>query len=248
MRTRLRTRNRGYTNCCSSKDDEVDGLREELKAAQAASETAKQALVQEKSRADRAVEEAGKARQAAEEEAANARKDAREEVAQARKDADAAQASLDADNSNKRLLEAELKGQSGLSEFVRQSLSDILAGVDHAAVEARSRQMEGGLKESGFTTPGRVGFPSGSGRDSMVDFDLAVVAGTQTKTGDTDKEETEAGARIDFMKVIALPFSVEARRRVQRERSSEESREQTHHNRIRFSVPVTFASLDDPTE
>ena len=211
---------------------QVDRLRGKLDAAETARDSARQELGVEKARA----EEAGNARRAAEEKAASAREEAGKYKAR-----------LDADNSAKRLLEAEQDARRGLRDFVQQSLTDILAGVDAAAMDARERQLDGGLEESGFMTPGRVGFPSGSGRDSIVEFDLAVVAGKQRIDEETGSEEAEAKAKVSFMDVIPLGFSAEARAGVRSERRSEERSDLTRHNRIRFSVPVTFASLDDPT-
>ena len=216
-----------------SKTEEVDSLRAKLLDAETAKESVQQELRDEKSRTNRAVDEATSARR---------------EAKSATVRADEYKTDLEKDNSFKRLLAAELEARRGLRDFVQQSLSDILAGVDDAAVDARDRQLDGGLKESGFITPGGVGFPSGTGRDSVVDFDLAVVAGTREVKGQTDGQESEVKAKISFMDVIPLGFSAEARSSARSERRSENSSDLTRHNRIRFSVPVTFASLDDPAE
>ena len=172
-----------------------------------------------------------------------------EKVAQtAQERADDLEAQLNEAKNSVSIFEEEKEARRGLSEFVEQSISDILAGVDNAAVEARRRQLDGSLKESGFITPGSVGSIAQRGRDSNVEFDLAVVAGEQHTEEQGDGTNSEVKTRVSFMNVIPLGFSAEARRELRKERRSEERRNLTRHNRIRFSVPVTFACLDDPME
>ena len=174
--------------------------------------------------------------------------DAREKIETAEKAAQEAGKRLRDDCARKTLIEAERKARRRLRDFVQQSLSDILAGVDDAAVYARHRQLDGGLKDSGFITPGRIGSLTASGRESTVEFDLAIVAGEQVTDHKRESQDRGVEAKVSFMDVIPLGFSAEARSGVRSEKHSEERSEVSRHNRVRFTVPVTFASLDDPAE
>lgn len=216
------------------REGEFNRLRQELAEANAARQTAERQLGVERARADseeaRAIQTAQKA----------AKKAA--EAAQAAKD------SLEKNHAAKDFLVAEQQARGRLRDFVQQSLSDILAGVDDAAVAARHRQLESGLQESGFITPGRVGSLPAAGRESTVEFDVAVVAGKQVSDHQKEGEEQGIGAKISFMDVIPLGFTAEASSRIRSERHSNERSDISRHNRVRFAVPVTFASLDEPAE
>ncbi len=216
-----------------AKDGKLAELRAQLANAEAAQQNAEQKFHDEKARANRAVEKAHQAQQ-----------DARTATSRAKN----LKTKLENANIAETILEEEKNARGRLREFVQQSISEILAGVDDAAVDARHRQLDGGLSESGFITPGRVGSIAGKTRDWAVEFDLAVVAGKQQTDGKTTGTDKQASAKISFMDVIPLGLSAEARLAVRNEQRSEEHRELTRHNRIRFSVPITFASLDDPTE
>lgn len=215
------------------KDGELKDLNAQLKLANNGLRVAKRDLEGEKAKTDLTEEKVQVANEAAN--TANKRVTELEER-------------LKKNNIAEKILNEEKEAQRGLRDFVQQSLSDILAGVDDAAVDARHRQLDGGLKESGFVTPGKVGSVAQRGRDSTVEFDLAVVAGEQLTEDRRKALAKEGKVKLSFMNVIPLGVSVEARAAVRTERRSEERRELTRHNRIRFSVPVTFARLDDPTE
>lgn len=195
---------------------------------------------------------AADAEKAAEERVAAARKameDARNEaddrVTEAQNEATRAKEELEKDNAANTLLKAAHAAQSGLHDFVRDSLSDILGGVDAAAAEARCRQLEEGLDESGFVSPSSVRAPVGGSRESVVEFDVAVIVGNQQMSG----EETDVGGDVRVKaKMSVLPLGLEAGLSARRETRSEDRSELSHHNRIRFSVPVVFASHGDPVE
>ncbi len=145
-------------------------------------------------------------------------------------------------------LTKEQDARRGLREFIQHSLSDILTGADDAAISARDRQLDGGLDESGFITPGKIGSPSAAGRESTVEFDVAVVAGHEATHQKGEGKDRDLKAGVSFMDVIPLGFSVQARSVVRSEKRSEVRRDVNHHNRIRFAVPITFASLEEPEE
>ena len=198
--------------------------------------------------ADKEVAEANDAKKAAEElvaEANDAKKAAEERLTEAQREAKRAEEELKKDNAANTLLKAAHAAQRGLYDFVRDSLSDILSGVDAAAAEGRCRQLEEGLGESGFVSPGSVGAPVGGSRESVVEFDVAVIAGNQQMSG----KETDVGGNVQVKaKMSVLPLGLEAGVSARRETRSEDRSELSHHNRIRFSVPVVFASHGDPVE
>lgn len=209
-----------------TKEAELDTLRQELATLKVAVHTAEQQVKEEEARA----------------------KTAEAKVATAEKKAQEATRLLEDDGARKRFLQEEKKARRRLRDFVQQSLSDILMGVDGAAVHARHRELDEGLKDSGFITPSRIGSNAASGRESVVEFDLAVVAGTQVTDRQSAGKERGVRARVSFMEVIPLGFSAEARASVRTEKNREERSDVSHHNRVRFTVPVTFASLDEPVE
>ena len=140
------------------------------------------------------------------------------------------------------LLAKEEAARRGLRDFVRESLSDIMSGVDDAAAIASCRRLNDGLEESGLVSPSRVGSVAGRGAETLVEFDVAVVAGEQRMDGRQDSKETGGTVGLSFMKVIPLGFSAKVSRTAARKTTSEDRSEISTHNRIRFTVPIRFAS------
>ena len=93
----------------------------------------------------------------------------------AERQAMAAKPSLEQNNVALKRVEEEKAARRGLYDFVRESLSDILRGVDGAAAEAQTRQVEDGLAQSGFVSLGSIGNGAGPDRESLVEFDVAVI-------------------------------------------------------------------------
>ena len=222
--------------------------RQAEEAAKAAADEARDAaderVAEVQREATRAREEATKAKEEvakAKEEAAKAKA----KTTKAEEEATKATAELKKDNAANTLLKAAHAAQRGLYDFVRDSLSDILSGVDAAAADARCRQLEECLDESGFVSPGSVGAPVGGSRESVVEFDVAVIAGNQQTLGKASGVEGNLQVKA---KMSVLPLGLEAGVSGRRETRSEDRSELSHHNRIRFSVPVVFASHGDPVE
>ena len=211
-------------------------------------EAARAAAADARKAAEKLAADAEVAKEAAEKELADAKvaKEAAEKgLTEAQREAVRAKEDLEKDNAANTLLKAAHAAQRGLYDFVRDSLSDILTGVDAAAAEARCRQLEEGLGESGFISPSSVGAPVGGSRESVVEFDVAVVAGNQQMSG----RETDVGGNVQVKaKMSVLPLGLEAGLSARRETRSEDRSELSHHNRIRFSVPVVLASHGDPVE
>ncbi len=198
--------------------------------------------------AEKLAADAKVAKEAAEErlaDANDAKKAAEKRLTEAQREATRAKEELKKDNAANTLLKAAHAAQRGLYDFVRDSLSDILSGVDAAAADARCRQLEECLDESGFVSPGSVGAPVGGSRESVVEFDVAVIAGNQQTLGKASGVEGNLQVKA---KMSVLPLGLEAGVSGRRETRSEDRSELSHHNRIRFSVPVVFASHGDPVE
>ena len=177
-------------------------------------------------------------------EAEKARKKAEKATQQAEAERQRAETAIENQQLADKRFDAEQKAIRGLRDFVRDSLSDIMTGVDDAAIVASSRQLTDGLTEGGLVAPSRVGTQVGSTRESLVEFDVAVIGGEQQSKKDV--KSAEANLKLSLMKVVPLGFSAGAGRR--QTRSSEERSEISRHNRIRFSVPVVFAYQDHPLE
>ena len=125
----------------------------------------------------------------------------------------------------------------GIREFVRQSLLDIMAGVDDAAGIGKIQALNGGL--DGFLpSVTMIGSAPGEGSaGDRVEFDLAV---TVAKSGsEQDKASGEAHAGLRVSAPWLGKFHVGASGRIERVTSEASSQEQA--NRLRFSVPIVYA-------
>ena len=253
-------------------------LEQELKAAQQKLETAEEGLSRIRTERDEAVErkkiaenDAEQARnleESAKKGAKKARTDrnaaSKREAEAIRRERVAVQRAKDAENKANRAKEREkaaneaLNEQAladklfedakaarrGLRDFVRDALTDIMLGVDDAATHAGSRKLTDGLSESGLISPSSIGDRPGTNRESLVEFDLAVMAGEQH----TDKFEKDSGANLKLSLMNVLPLGISGQAGWHRKKTSEDRSEVSHHNRIRFSVPVVFARGDDSLE
>ena len=139
-----------------------------------------------------------------------------------------------------RLVKETIESTFGLRDFVEQSLNEILAGVDRAAAAADARALTEGLAASGLVNPSRIGSRSLE-RDtvSKVEFDVAVATEEQKITEDQRSKGMKAGLAI---KVFNFGGGVS------RETSQETRDAVSASNRIRFSVPVVFASPGESTK
>ena len=139
-------------------------------------------------------------------------------------------------------VEEERSTRTTLRDFVADSLSEIMKGVDDAAYLAGVRQLE--ERDNAMVSPSRVG-PVTTETETLVQFDLAIVANKEAveELSKARKSQTEAKLSIPLLEVIGLSLGAGTS-------SSSESRTETrdattHHNRIQFSVPIIFASQED---
>ncbi|MCY4011110.1 MAG: hypothetical protein OXG82_00185 [Gammaproteobacteria bacterium] len=145
-----------------------------------------------------------------------------------------------------KLSEMERAARAGLRDFVRDSLSDIMVGVDEAATLGRARDVGGGLGRSGFVSLSRIGDVVGEGK-TEVQFDLALIANAEEV--EKRSKERRAGGEIStgsILQVLGLTAKVSAGGSSESGAETKDSTSQ--HNRIRFSVPVVFASQTDKLE
>lgn len=160
----------------------------------------------------------------------------KEELADARKD-------LRERGRFEKLAEKEYAARTELRDFVSCSLSDIMRGVDDAALSAVGRHLESGLLEEPMISPSRVG-QLVNGSETLVNFDIAVIASTKETRGDKKTRGLEAGVKVSkVMEVVGLAGS--AGFQMRRESGKEEQSGRTQHHRIRFAVPLIFASQDE---
>ena len=143
----------------------------------------------------------------------------------------------------KSLNEAAERGPD-VRAFVRQSLLDIMAGVDDAAAMGRTRALNEGLDGYLPSVTKIDGSPADGPGTDRVEFDLAVtVARSATK-------QTGGGAQVDgSFKLGVLGFGtlhVGASGHIERTVGGASSDERT--NRLRFSVPIVYAVQDEPPD
>lgn len=197
--------------------------------------------VESKRKAVERMKAAEAARKVAEDEAEAAVKQAQTAQSQEAE----AERKLEANNIAVERFKEEQEARRGLQEFVRVALLDVMNGVDDAALEARANQVRGGASESGFAVASRIGRDNGPDRESLVDFDLAVIVGTSKAKGSGEIKDAKGGGKVS-LNVLGLGFSAGASVRSESKKTTEERSEVSQHNRIRFSVPVVFARHGDP--
>ena len=134
----------------------------------------------------------------------------------------------------------------GVREFVRESLVNIMQGVNEAAVMGKSHDLKGA---SGMTeilpSLSAVGAASSAEQQTeRVEFDLAV---TVTRAHDEKATDSDSKTKRGFMVGVASMFSVEVgeggEKRIEQVSGHSSSREQA--SRIRFAVPITYAAQND---
>ena len=149
----------------------------------------------------------------------------------------------DADRELADQLNADASGL-GIRDFVRQSLLDIMAGVDDAAAMGRTRGFTEGLDTFLPAVTSIGGKPEGPPATDRVKFDLAVaVSRSEAKEG-TDDVEGKAEFRVGVLGVGKL--HVGASGRIERVTAEGASSEQT--NRLSFAVPITYAVQGDTAD
>ena len=161
-----------------------------------------------------------------------------------RKELDDVKKSVDERGKFEKLAKAEFEARTDLREFVTSSLADIMRGVDEAALSAVSRHLESGLLEEPMISPSRVGKVVG-GSETLVHFDLAVVASTQSGHGTTKGASGGVGISVTGKLWDQIGLSGTAGYKRHSESVTEERRGVTQDQRIRFSVPLIFASQDE---
>ena len=128
--------------------------------------------------------------------------------------------------------------------FVRQSLLDIMAGVDDAAAMGRTRAFNDGL-DGYLPAITKIGgtHVEGLGTD-LVEFDLTVTV-TQSGTKQTSGGgKGEGGFRLGVLGFGKL--HVGASGHIEHTIGGASSDVRT--NRLRFSVPISYAMQDDPPD
>ena len=132
----------------------------------------------------------------------------------------------------------------GIRDFVRDSLLDIMGGVDDAAAKGQTRALKDRLDDylPSVTAIGAVS--SGEPQAERVEFDIAV-----TVVHD-ERQEASKGGQVNAGLKIALPISsallslgAGGSRHWDSTQASSNSSEQA--NRIRFSVPIIYATQDE---
>lgn len=144
------------------------------------------------------------------------------------------------------LVEKELAAPIGLQDFVSDSLSDIMKGVDHAALFAVERYVSSGLREDPMISPSRIGQVA-QGSETLVHFDLAVTANAEEVENrkKITEDEMSASASASIMQVLSLSAAIS--HEVRQESGTAQQSGISQQHRIRFSVPIVFAEQDDLT-
>ncbi len=195
-----------------------------------------------------AEELAGKARRSAEQakeraeeaavSAAHASKMAEQADVSARSAVRRAEKAEAAENLVAKAMESSL----GLTDFVEQSLGEILAGVDRAAAAANARTLTEGLAASGLVSPSRIGtIVGGPGDVALVEFDVAIA----TERQDRNEKTKEAKGNTSFSIKVFDVAQASAGGAASSERTREQRDAIKSSNRIKFAVPVTFASFGE---
>lgn len=128
----------------------------------------------------------------------------------------------------------------GIRGFVRESLLEIMAGVDDAAACGKAREAEEGLRDF-LPSVSMIGAcKSAEQRTEHVEFDIGA-SFTEKKEIKNGKEQ-HAGFKL--LVSSFAQFGVGASGSVE----SLESDSSAQTNRIRFSVPIVYGSQRDPLD
>ena len=123
----------------------------------------------------------------------------------------------------------EGKAGTGIRQFVRKTLIDIMGAVDEAAALAKTQELNEGF-EGYLASASSIGFSATSERGAnLVQFDLAVSV----------VEEKVDGQTLAGQLKVGVPSVFGAAASISADSSQSVGREQT--NRIKFSVPISFA-------
>ena len=128
----------------------------------------------------------------------------------------------------------------GVRQFVRQSLLDIMAGVDDAAAKGKIRAENDGM--DGFLpSVTMIGATTDEGSVSeRVEFDLAVTVAESASDATKEGGEVNAGLQVSLFGVAK--FQVGASGQV--ERVTNEASSQGRSNRLKFAVPIVYAEQE----
>lgn len=138
-------------------------------------------------------------------------------------------------------MEEHAKASTGVRDFVRDSLLDIMAGVDDAAAVGKTRDLTEGLVGYLPSVTAIGAAASGDHQAERVEFDLAVTVVVAEKEAGSDKLAGE-------LKIAPMFFPVSGGLSGRIERNRELSHSSEFANRIRFSVPIVYATQNDPLD
>ena len=123
----------------------------------------------------------------------------------------------------------------GIRKFVRNTLLDIMGAVDDAAAVAKAVELNDGLVNF-LPSVSAVGSTKSNEKTNQVEFDLVLSVIEEQATDGQMSGQLKIGVQSLFGAAVSLSTGS----------SQSAAREQT--NRIRFSVPVTYAAQNIPGE
>lgn len=124
--------------------------------------------------------------------------------------------------------------------FVRSSLLEIMGGVNEAAAYEKTRELNVGYEEI-LPSVSTIGATSSEGPQSeRVEFDIAVTM--VASEGDESKDSIGGGFGLS-VPLGAVSFSIGGSRQIEQIEGKSSSIE--YANRIRFSVPISYATQKD---
>ena len=132
----------------------------------------------------------------------------------------------------------------GIRDFVRQSLLDIMAGVDDAAAMGKTRELNEGLTDY-LPAVTMIGTSSADERASdRVEFDLAVTVAQSASEQKGKGGTLDASFKVGVMGLGKLHVGASGHI----ERTVGEASSSQRANRLRFSVPIVYAVQDDSAD
>ena len=166
------------------------------------------------------------------------------EISQFARDAKKAEADGKRIDKHEKLLQKQAKSDWGIRDFVRESLLDIMGGVDDAAAKGQTRTLKEGL-EGYLPSVTAIGVASSGDQPAeRVEFDIAVTVMQDEREEIGEDKQVNAGFKIGLpLPFVQLGAEAGASRQWERTQASSNSSEQA--NRIRFSVPIIYATQDE---
>ena len=175
----------------------------------------------------------------------------RAEIEKLARDADKAQQDDQRTNTQDQLVQQYSKSIQeqansgwGIRQFVRDSLLGIMGGVDDAAAKGKTRALRDGLEGYLPSVTAIGAASSGDQQVERVDFDMAVTVVEAKRIDSETNSEVSAGFKIAFPISSAL-VSLGAGGSRHRGSAQASSNSSEQANRIRFSVPIIYATQDE---